>query len=176
VWDVDDFFEGDDFNSEGNHATKVSFSLPSGTTNGTNSILLSENLGAPGSDPFGHIHGRKISASAPGLYMVTVQAYDASHNGPGGGPIHEPSEPLSIFFQAGSGISALAINDGQVAVSFPAQLGTDYIVEAAADLGDPDGWEPVAGPVSGHDSFQVVTDDHWNAARRFYRLRLSPTL
>jgi hypothetical protein len=175
VWDVNNFFVGDDYNEVGNDATMLTYSLPVGMTNGNNFIQLSENNGAAGADPFGHIHGRQFSATTPGLYQVTVQAYDNAHNGAGGGPVQTPTDLLPIYFQAGSQISALAINDEQVVVSYPAQLGTDYYLQATPDLTDTNGWQTIAGPISGNDAFQLFTDTNWNARQRFYRLQLTPT-
>jgi hypothetical protein len=56
--------------------------------------------GTAGADPFGHLHGRRFSATVPGDYVVTFQAIDTSVNGLGGGPIHSPSETLAIQFTA----------------------------------------------------------------------------
>jgi len=175
VWDVSEFFVGDDYNEEGNDAPSLTYNLPVGLTNGPNSIQISENDGSAGADPFGHIHGRQFSATKPGLYVVTVQAFDNSQNGGSGGPVQTPTGLLRIYFQAGPQISALTMGVNQVVVSFPAQLGTDYYLQATSDLADTNGWETVAGPVSGNDHFQVLTDDNWNASQRFYRLQLTPT-
>ncbi len=175
VWDVANFFSGDDFNSEGNDATAIAFSLPAGTSNGTNSILLSENHGTPGADPYGHIHGRQLSATKPGLYVVTVQAYDNSHNGTDGGPVQSPSSLLSIYFQAGSEISALIIGTNQVAISFPSQLGTDYYLQVSTNPAVTGSWHTIDGPISGSDSFQAFTESGSTAIPQFYRLLLSPT-
>jgi hypothetical protein len=166
VWDVPGF-------GNGNNSTTLTFSLPVGTTNGTNSILVSENSGEPSADPYGHIHGRQFSATKPGLYLVTVQAYDASHNGTGGGSLHSPSSLLSIYFQAGPAISAIARSPNEVALSFPSQVGKDYYLEASADLSDTNAWQTISGPVSGNDQFQIFTDPNWNAAQQFYRLRVT---
>ena len=43
-------------------ATNPTISLLTGTT-GTNTWLLSENGGLPGTDPYGHIHGRRFTAN-----------------------------------------------------------------------------------------------------------------
>src|SRR5689334_20454624 len=66
------------------------FALPVGTSNGTNLLALSESDGSPGSDPYGHIHGRTFTASKPGLYVLGCRLLDTSSNGTGGGPIHAP--------------------------------------------------------------------------------------
>jgi hypothetical protein len=90
------FWEGDGENP----GNQVTFSVPVGTTGGTSSFVISENDGAPGSDPYGHIHGREFTATTAGLYTVGFRLVDGSTNGPGGGPLHAPSSVLSMFFQA----------------------------------------------------------------------------
>ncbi|NOS72307.1 MAG: hypothetical protein HOP33_20580 [Verrucomicrobia bacterium] len=166
VWDVAGF-------GNGNNSTTLTFSLPVGTTNGNNSVLVSENSGEPFADPYGHIHGRQFSATKPGLYLLTVQAYDASHNGAGGGPLHTPTSLLSIYFQAGPAISAITHSTNEVAISFPSQVGKDYYLEASANLSDTNSWQTISGPVSGNDSFQVFTDLNWSADQQFYRVRVT---
>jgi hypothetical protein len=173
VWDV----EG--FNWDELDATALTFSLPVGTTNGTNSILLSENNGEPGAEVYGHIHGRHYSATKPGLYIVTVQAYDGAHNGPGGSPIHTPSAPFSIYFQAGDQIAAITKSDSQVDVLFPTKIGsfafgTDYYLQATTNLTTAT-WETVAGPVTGDNYFHTLSDTDATAPQRYYRLLLTPT-
>jgi hypothetical protein len=56
--------------------------------------------GAAGADPFGHQHGRTFTATLPGDYLVSFQVFDTSVNGAGGGPIHTPSDVLTIHFRA----------------------------------------------------------------------------
>jgi len=175
VWDVANFFVGGDYNEDGNDSTMLTYDLLVGLTNGTNFIQISENDGSPGADPFGHIHGRQFSATKPGLYVVNVQAFDNSQNGTNGGPVQTPTALLPIYFQAGSQISALALSDNQVVISFPAQLGTDYYLQASSNVANTNNWQTISGPVSGNDAFQILTDTNWNAAQRFYRLKLAPT-
>lgn len=55
--------------------------------------------GTLGGDPYGHIHGRRFTVDMPGDYSVGFQAFDTSVNGANGGPIHTPSEVLTIRFQ-----------------------------------------------------------------------------
>jgi PEP-CTERM motif len=54
----------------------------------------------PGEDPFGHIHNRGFTVDQPGDYFVGFRLYDLSTNGPGGGPIHAPSQIYTFHFQA----------------------------------------------------------------------------
>lgn len=169
VWDVDGF------NEDENDSTALTFSLPVGTTNGTSSILLSENNGEPGADPGGHIHGRHYSATKPGLYVVTVQAYDGAHNGTGGGPIHSASAPLPIYFHAGDGITALQTDATETRLTFPAKLAADYYIESATNLVPATAWQTAGGPVSGDDHLQTFSEPNDGSPQKFYRLRLEPT-
>lgn len=56
--------------------------------------------GTAGADPFGHLHGRNFSATVAGDYVIGFRLFDTSENGAGGGPIHNPSDPLFIKFAA----------------------------------------------------------------------------
>ncbi len=56
--------------------------------------------GQPGADPFGHHHGRRLTADMGGTYTVGFRLYDTSANGAGGGPIHTASDLLLINFAA----------------------------------------------------------------------------
>jgi hypothetical protein len=74
------------------------FSLAVGATNGTDMWALSE--GDESGDPYGHIHGRRFSATLPGLYTVGFRLVDTSTVGTAGGPIHIPSRIYLIDFEA----------------------------------------------------------------------------
>jgi hypothetical protein len=153
-------------------ASTFTFGVATGTTHGTNSILLSENNGEPGADPFGHIHGRAFSATQPGLYVITVQAYDNSSNGMAGGPIHSPSDPLPIYFQAGVTIAGISHDGSQVTVFFASRAGSSYYVQSTASPEDPDSWGDIAGPFTGN-LLQTGTELNTNEPVRFYRLRVT---
>ncbi len=79
-------------------ATTPSFSLNVGDS--TTLINLSSSDGSFGSDPYGHIHGRRFGATALGDYIVGLQLVDTSDNGLDGLPIHTPSEMLYMDFRA----------------------------------------------------------------------------
>ena len=55
---------------------------------------------APTEDPFGHIHDRGFTVDLPGTYTVGFTLYDLSTNGPGGGPIEQPSQTYYFTFVA----------------------------------------------------------------------------
>lgn len=80
-----------------------SFAVGYSSLSPVNTWALSDaalGAGTAGADPFGHLHGRRFSATVPGDYFVTFQAIDTSVNGLDGGPIHTPSAPLTIDFRA----------------------------------------------------------------------------
>ena len=157
----------------------ITFTYAAGTTNGTNSFVLSENDGLPGQDPFGHIHGRAFTVDQPGLYTVWMQLIDTSRNGPGGGPIHTPSPLYKYYFQAGTTIARLARTNNSVVVTFgtlPSNAARrySYFLEANPMLDDPLKWTTVAGPLAGDSHLQTFTDTPpSDVTNRFYRLRVT---
>jgi hypothetical protein len=153
-------------------ATTPTITVSSGTT-GTNLFLLSQNDGSPGTDPYGHIHGRRFTATKPGIYLVTVRALDLSTNGLNGGPIHEPSEPLRIYFQAGANIKSILTSHDGARLICGAKSGWMWQLEAKDDVGSPT-WNPMGEPFPGSDHFVEITDPQPPTGQRFYRLRGSP--
>ncbi|MBX3734800.1 MAG: hypothetical protein KF791_19660 [Verrucomicrobiae bacterium] len=154
-------------------ATELTFDLPVGTTDGTSRFPVSENDGAPGADPYGHIHGRVFSGSLPGLYRIGFRFVDTSANGPGGGPLHPPSPRYALFFQAGITIASVADLPSGPEVTFAAVNDHQYVLEASPELGAGALWTPVGEPVTGDNRLHrlqasPVTD------LRFYRLRRDP--
>jgi hypothetical protein len=152
-------------------ATSPAISLATGTS-GTNTFRLSENDGSPGSDPYGHIHGRRFTATKPGFYTVAFRAWDFSTNGLAGGPIHTPSEVLKVYFQAGDNIQSAKPSTNQFLVRFGARLGFSWQVEATPSLTMPD-WQVVSSPVIGDDYIHEISDGAMNT-NRFYRLNGTP--
>ncbi|MCC7377483.1 MAG: hypothetical protein IT581_22675 [Verrucomicrobiales bacterium] len=161
------FWEGDGENP----GNQVTFNVPVGTTNGTNSFLISENNGTPGSDPYGHIHGRAFTTTLPGLYAVGFQLIDVSTNGVDGGPLHAPSPVLWIYFQAGPTVDGLERTPLGIRVSYRSAPGVSNVLEASTDLGSSE-WVRVAGPLRGNSAPQGLTDPDPGSGPRFYRLRL----
>lgn len=56
--------------------------------------------GAAGADPYGHIHGRRFTAAAPGDYVIGFQLFDTSDLAPGASAFHAPSDILNVRFVA----------------------------------------------------------------------------
>jgi hypothetical protein len=139
-------------------------------TNGSNYLVASENIGEPGADPYGHIHGRQFTTSKMGTYTVGFRIIDISTNGAGGGPIHLPSDVLLMRFQAGIRIEALHTLTNRFTVSFRSPPGISNVLEAADSMGSSN-WSPAAIPVQGNNNLQTFTDSNAPAGNRFYRLR-----
>lgn len=144
------------------------FTLPVGTTDGTNRFNLSENDGSPGADPYGHIHGRTFTATRPGLYTLGCRILDTSTNGTGGGPIHTPSDIYYFYFQAGLTISSWEMNANPRGVTFGTAAGATYFVEASPDSGATN-WTTVAGPIAGDNYLHTVTTNA-TAPQLFFRI------
>ena len=148
------------------------FAIPVGTSNGTNQFNLSESDGSPGSDPYGHIHGRTFTASKPGLYTLGCRILDTSSNGTGGGPIHTPSAIYYFYFQAGTTIASLSHDGFNAIITFAGTLGKGYYVQSTTNFVNTNLWQDIAGPFTGN-LLQSVTDTNINAAARYYRLRVT---
>jgi hypothetical protein len=160
------FWEGDGESDLGN----ITFSVPAGTTNGTNYLVVSENNGEPGSDPYGHIHGREFTTSAPGTYIVGFRVIDISTNGITGGPIQFPSDVLPVRFQAGLKIESIQSLTNRMTVSFRSPPGISNLLEAADSIVSTN-WQPAAAPLRGNNNLQSFTDTNAPTGNRFYRIR-----
>src|SRR6185369_5409348 len=133
-------------------------------------LLISENNGQPGTDPYGHIHGRQFTTSLPGIYIVGFRLIDLSTNGSGGGPIHSPSDVLPVRFQAGLRVESLQPLADRVTVSFRSPPGISNLLEAATSLTSTN-WLPAAAPLRGNNNLQAFTDTNAPSGNRFYRIR-----
>lgn len=160
------FWDGDGESDLGN----ITFSVPVGETNGTDYLVISENNGEPGADPYGHIHGREFTTSVPGTYLVGFRVIDISTNGTDGGPIQSPSDILLVRFQAGLRIESVSTANNHFAVSYRSPPAISNVLEAANSLVS-DEWQAVANPLRGNNALQSVTDTNEVGELRFYRLR-----
>ncbi len=162
-------------------STNLTWSVPVPYASGTNLIHVSEGDGSPGSDPYGHIHGRIYSFTKPGLYKVTWQFVDTSTNGINGTPLNLPSEPFSIYYQAGLTIAGINVNTNDVNITFAAASNvpdedpdappTSYTLETTSSLGADAVWQLL-------DGYTVIGDDHLHMtslpitnSAAFFRLR-----
>jgi hypothetical protein len=159
--------------SEQTGDAELRLSIPTGTLDGTDVFALTESDASPGSDPYGHIHGRQFTASKPGLYTVGFRILDTSANGADGGPIHKPSDIFHMYFQAGFSIASLTKTNSEATVTFGAMPGNIYL-ESTTNLFDASSWKTVAGPLSStRATLQSLVDPQASDSARFYRLRLS---
>ena len=159
-------------------STNLTWSVTVPYQNGTNLIHVSESDGSPGSDPYGHIHGRIYSVTKPGLYMATWQFVDTSTNGPGGGPVDLPSAPFSTYYQADLTIAGITKDTNGVNVIFaapsnqPDDLSTppsNYTLLSSPTLGVGANWQQVGDVIVGDDTLHTVTVPMTNTSA-FFRL------
>ena len=155
-------------------AEQITFTVPVGTTGGTNRFFLGEGDGSPGSDPYGHIHGRRFSVDRPGLYTVGFQIVDVSTNGPAGGPLHAPSEIVPMFFQAGTSLLTPSVGPDGVALTFGTETLRTYFVESSPVLGPDAEWAGLGEPVIGNGRLHTTAPIALTAGSRFFRLRVTP--
>ena len=157
--------------------TTPALSLASGETNAT-LFRLSESDGSPGSDPYGHIHGRRFTATKPGVYKIGFKAWDTSTNGVNGGPIHTPSDVLPVWFEAGVNIVFIEpdYEEGHVHIKFGAPAGFSWQIEATRVLGPQANWQPAGNPIVGADVFVATIHDVPPGLQRFYRVKGTPII
>jgi hypothetical protein len=153
-----------------NGATNPTISVVSGET-GTNSFNVTQTDGSPGVDPFGHVHGRRMTVTKPGIYTVGFRAFDASTNGVNGGPIHTPSEIIEVNFQGNINIASITRTNNVNTVTFGSVANQNFSLESCTNLNASSGWNTVAGPLLGNDYFQSLTDMNSSTAMRIYRVK-----
>jgi len=149
-------------------------SVPSGTTAGTFQFDLSDKLngaGTAGSDPFGHIHSRRMGITKPGRYTVGFRAIDISTNGQNGGPIHRPTEVLEINFENLTSIDEFRKTGELMNLTFKAEPDMHYEVEYSDDPSATSSWTTAGAAVAGSNSYLTLPVPNASAPRRFYRLK-----
>lgn len=166
------WLEDEDFGT----AQKI-FEVPAGITNGAQAFALTESDASPGSDPYGHIHGRRFTLNKKGLYTLGFQLVDTSGNGPGGGPVHLESDIFYMYFRAGApefAIRSIARGTNSVLIQVETTESSTYIIERTAELLGPNTvWTPLGEPHSGHGDLHVFEDLETDVQRRFYRLKVT---
>jgi hypothetical protein len=150
-------------------ATNPTVSVPCGSTS-TNTWFISNNNGVAGTDPFGHIHGRRFAASKAGIYTVSFKALDRSTNGVGGGPIHTDSDVMKVYFQAGINLAPIARTGNVSKATFGATTNKTFYLEANGDLSNTN-WTGI-GSVAGNDYFLSLNETNATSPR-FYRIRVT---
>lgn len=146
-------------------------SIPAGTTNAGFQFEVSESglgAGQADGDAYGHIHGRRFTATIPGVYTVGFRAHDTSTNGPNGGPIHTSTPIQYVQFQAGVVLRAIERSATGTIVSLGAQGGYSWQLQFTENLAAPN-WQNVGDPVAGDDAFVGIQDPATVSSHRFYR-------
>lgn len=169
VWREDDEFEPT--------SSANLFSVPVGTSNGTNRINLTQSPAEGGweNDPYGHVHGRRFTANKPGLYVVGLQLVDTSRAGPGGLPNHSPSATNYFYFQAGLVAQLVKKTNHTAHIRFGLRGFKDYYLEANDQLGTTTNWLPVVYERgAAHSDIHTLVDTNATNATRFYRIREVP--
>jgi len=151
------------------------FTVPVGTTNGTQMFNLSEgDPSDPSADPYGHIHGRRFTLNKPGLYTVGLQLVDTSSNGPDGGPVQSASTNSYFYLQAGLCIDNVFRTNNVTVVRFGLTGFIDYYFEASPTV-DGTNWTTIyKEPGAPHSDLHWLTDTNATNATRFYRIRPVP--
>lgn len=157
-----------------NGSNSPTINVPSGGTS-TNVYRISETMGEPGSDPYGHIHGRRFTATKPGLYKVSFKAWDLSTNGPGGGPIHTPSQLFPVYFEAGL-FSSVTRSNNVARISYGSFTNWTFTVEATTNLLATNSWSAIGSARNGDDFFQTQQDTSATNAMKWYRVRAVPVV
>ena len=152
-------------------AIQPDFSLATGEAVGTNRLVLSQNSGAPDTDPYGCIQGRHLAVNQPGLYCLGFRAVDTSTNGPAGSPIHAASPLYRLYLQAGLTIASLTRQGPAVTASYGGEPNRTFYLERSLALGASGAWQTVAGPLAGTNRVQTLTDPTATNSRSFFRLR-----
>ncbi len=164
---------------DGIDSTNLTWSVPVPSVNGTNLIAVTQSDGSPGSDPYGHLHGRVYSVTKPGFYKATWQFVDTSSNGPDGGPVDLPSAPFATYYQADLTIAGLTatVNGLNLAFAVPSNQPddlstppTDYTLETSPALGAAANWQPLGDVITGDDTLHFITVPATNSAQ-FFRLK-----
>jgi hypothetical protein len=163
------FYEsaGQGTDGEGIDGTNLTWTVTVPYQNGTNLIHVSESDGSPGSDPYGHIHGRVYSFSKPGYYTATWQFVDTSTNGPDGGPVDLPSAPFTLQYQADLLIDGITTDTNGVNLRFAAPSflpdnagpGTEpatYTLQSSPTLGAGADWQQVGDVIVGDDLMHTL--------------------
>ena len=153
--------------------TEPKFRIPVGATHGSWRFNLSEGDGSPGSDPYGHIHGRYFTTTTQGLYVLGLKAIDISTSGPGGGPWHAPSSVIQLYLQAGTTLDYIpspeGLAPGTAVVRFAMEKGRSYALLTSSGI-EPTGWRVMGGPYVGNGAVQTNVVGRPAAAAAFYRL------
>ena len=86
--------------------------------------------------------------------------------------IRSSSAICQVWVQAGCTIAALTRQGQSATAGFGGEIGKVYYLERSRALGATPGWQDVAGPLSGTNRLQSLTDTTATETRAYYRLRI----
>ena len=160
------------------------FQFPVGVppTVGSNRFDVSDigtGAGLVDGQPAGSIPGRRFTVNLPGTYAMTVKLFDTSTNTPSGGPMHTPSDPITIAFATGLDLAFTRIAPntnaaGAMTLTFKQSALTNVLVEASTNLTLND-WMVIGGPFASAPALNnpttLIVTNPATIAAQFYRLR-----
>jgi hypothetical protein len=153
-----------------NLAIAPTIRVPCGGTS-TNLFPITSGVLSPTSDPYGHIHGRRFTATKPGVYKVSFQAWDTSTNGAGGGSIHTPSELCPVYFQTGLMVHSIACAGAVATVIYGSFTNSTFTIESTTNFLATNTWTAIGPARNGDDYFQVQRETNNSSATKWYRVR-----
>lgn len=134
----------------------------------------SAGAGTPGGDPFGHLHGRRFTATARGDYIVDFRLFDTSTNGLAGGPIHTPSDAFLMDFRTMPIRPILAAPTrltNRVSMWLAGETNQNYTVQVTTNFTN---WTTFLATNSPSANPFMVSDPNATNAQQFYRVLIGP--
>lgn len=137
---------------------------------------IATGAGLVDGDPAGRIPLRRFTVNLPGEYLATFKLLDTSTNTPAGGPIHTPSDPITIKFTTGFDLAVtryVVASNGVETLTFKQSALTNLFVDSRTEVASGD-WTPVAGPFLTAPALNNTTTLNFTnppVPKKFYRLR-----
>jgi len=157
------------------NATGPAFSLNAGESSALFDLSdRSAGAGAPGGDPFGHLHGRRFTATARGDYIVDLRVFDTSTNGAAGGPIHAPSDSFLMDFRTmpiRPILGAPTRLTNRYSMWLAGETNQNYTIQVTTNLTN---WTTLLATNSPSVNPFMVSDPNATSEQRFYRVLIGP--
>lgn len=143
---------------------------------------ISASAGLPDGDPVGRIPTRRFTANKAGDYFLTVKLLDLSTNTALAGPVHTPSDPITIKFTTGLDLSFTRfvvstnnVTNRVTTITFRQSGLTNMFLDATTDLTN---WTAIRGPFTSapalHQTTAFAFTNRPPTNAVFYRLRGTP--
>jgi hypothetical protein len=140
---------------------------------------IATGAGLVDGDPAGRIPVRRFTVGTPGDYFMTCKLFDTSTNTPAGGPMHTPSDPITIKFSTTldlgfTRVARIASTNNAVTLTFKQSALTNLVIQASTNLAVSN-WTTLVGPFTSAPPFNGTTTlnvtNPATMAAQFYRLR-----